>query len=180
MSVNNIMDDYDFIMPSKRFDEALVTLQLLLGLRTTDMLYFSSKSSGVSYMIHNHRCHLLKKSFLSEEVTRHLSSDEWFAKEYGDYLLVEASLDLTIEALGRDTFLQALNQFQRAQKLMIEQCAESVYLPCSPDGKPQQKKSKKNCLRGDHGCGHPCIEFFSSKFDSQDQHGQGNDFSMLP
>ncbi|KAL7530038.1 hypothetical protein ACHAWF_003216 [Thalassiosira exigua] len=174
VTVKNILDDYDFIMPAERFDEALVTLQLLLGLRTTDMLYYSSKSSGSAF-IYSHkkdRCHPLRKPFVSNEVAKHLSSDEWFAKEYGDYLLVEAvnqSLDLTITALGREKFVRALRNFQRVRAQANEQCADSVYYPCSNDGTPQLQKSNQNCLKNDIGCGYPCIDNFSAKVDSHNQ-----------
>ena len=44
--IDKILDNYDFIGVTDRFDESLVVLQLLLGLETSDILYLSSKKSG--------------------------------------------------------------------------------------------------------------------------------------
>ena len=90
-----------------------------------------------------------------------LSSKEWYSANYGDYLLLEASsqsLDLTIEAIGRERFNKALEAFETMKKLADEQCADSVIPPCSPTGVYQINESQKNCYFLDMGCGYPCFD----------------------
>ena len=149
-TVKGIMDDYDFLILVERFDESLVVMQLLLGLETSDILYLSSKKAGSSYFFNKekNKCTFLKKSVISPGVAKYLASDEWYAKQYGDYLLQEAvnqSLDLTIAALGKDKFDRALLKFQSLKKLANEKCADTVDFPCSSAGKPQPELAKKNC-----------------------------------
>jgi hypothetical protein len=50
-----------------------------------------------------------------------LTSDAWYALNYGDYALYAAanhSLDLTIERLGKQRFEKALQMYRDAQKLV--------------------------------------------------------------
>lgn len=41
--VRDTLGKYDFVGVVERFDESLVALQLLMGLETSDILYFSSR-----------------------------------------------------------------------------------------------------------------------------------------
>ena len=45
-AVQHIMQEYDFIGILERLDESLVALQMILGLRTSDILYLRAKTSG--------------------------------------------------------------------------------------------------------------------------------------
>ena len=162
-TVKGIMEDYDLLMLVERFDESLVVLQLLLGLTTQDILYFSSKKAGSYYHIQGsvNVCSYLEKPALSEIVTEHLASDEWYAKQYGDYLLMEAvnqSLDLTIDALGRGRFNQALQRFKTMNKQANEKCLGSVFFPCSENGTLQLELSQQSCYKDDLGCGYKCLD----------------------
>ena len=80
----------------------------------------------------------------------HLSSDEWYAKQYGDYLLhetVNQSLDLTIESLGREKFKEAMQKFQTLKKQANNECADYAHFPCSATGKPQPRLAEASCYR---------------------------------
>ena len=151
-TVKGIMNDYDFLMLVERFDESLVAMQLMLGLRPSDILYLSSKQAGSSYYYNErkNKCMFLQKASASPGVAMHLSSDEWYAKQYGDYLLhetVNQSLDLTIESLGREKFKEAMQKFQTLKKQANNECADYAHFPCSATGKPQPRLAEASCYR---------------------------------
>mmetsp|Transcript_738 Transcript_738/g.1364 ORF Transcript_738/g.1364 Transcript_738/m.1364 type:complete len:170 (+) Transcript_738:840-1349(+) len=150
-----------FLIVVERIDESLVVLQMLLGLDAGDMLTLDSKVQGGYAHTKTSGCFLNVKSDLSPIVKKHLSSDVWFAKNYGDYVLhaaANASLDKTIDALGRARVKEAVAEFRRLSKLANKECSSRAYFPCSKDGKEQLKKSRKSCYQKDFGCGHACID----------------------
>lgn len=161
--LRKIFQDYDFFLLVERFDESLVVLQLLLNLETSDILYLSSKKSGVSYGYHpgKRKCVFLEKPFASERVAAYLESDEWYAKQYGDYVLIEAvsqSLDLTIEAIGKGRFHEALRSFLQLKDDANNACAAIAAFPCSSDGVPQLDVAEDSCYAKDWGCGYKCLD----------------------
>jgi hypothetical protein len=161
--VREVLQDYDFMILVERYDECLIVMQLMLGLETSDLLFLSSKNAGSSYYkINSRECLKLKSSFVSPGVSEYISSNEWYAKSYGDYLLLEAasqSLDLTIEAFGRKRFDKALQNFKALKQRADAQCAAKAVFPCSPEGKLQNKEAaKSSCYREDWGCGYPCLD----------------------
>jgi hypothetical protein len=110
------------------------------------------------------RCIAIKKTVRSPAVQEYLTSDRWYATNYGDYLLYSAvnrSLDLTIERLGKKRFEEALIVFRNAQKLVGEHCDETAVFPCSANGTEQLELSKQSCYHQDEGCGFPCIDKLS-------------------
>ena len=64
-------------------------MQLLLGLETSDVLYLSAKKSG-GYYYHKTECKKIVKADISPRVLKYLSSKDWHARNYADYLLIEA------------------------------------------------------------------------------------------
>jgi hypothetical protein len=152
------------IAVTERMDESLVALQLLMGLRLGDILLTSSSKVGGTFSRSSPKepaCIEIQKSFISERVKEYLGSDEWYAKNYGDYLLYAAanrSLDLTIEGLGRDRFEGALRKYRQAKNLVVERCASKAIFPCSANGTFQKVLSKRDCYYRDEGCGYPCVD----------------------
>jgi hypothetical protein len=146
-------------------DESLVVLQMLLGVNAGDMLTLNSKVEGSYYYTTSRGCIPLVKSHVSPRVKEYLSSDVWYAQNYGEYLLhaaASASLDKTIEALGRDRVERGLAEFRRLKEMANEMCASKAFFACSAEGVAQ--KEKMNCYSGDHGCGYSCIdEMLSAK-----------------
>ena len=67
------------------------------------------------------------------------------------------SLDLTIDALGRDRVMVELQRHQKYQKIAEEQCKSKAHFPCSANGTYQPQLSKHSCYENDFGCGHKCI-----------------------
>eukprot|EP00980_Cylindrotheca_fusiformis_P000121 scaffold21_cov107-Cylindrotheca_fusiformis.AAC.15 len=162
-NLEKILQDYDFIILAERYDESIVVLQLLLGLEATDVLYLSSKKSGDSYHPNPKfdSCALLKKAVVPETIARHLESDEWFASEYGDYVLIEAvrqSLDLTIQAIGEEKFQQALETFLKLKNQATDECINTTNPPCSDKGVLQLELAKESCYEKDWGCGYKCLD----------------------
>lgn len=134
--VVQLLRNYDFIVLNERMEESLVILQLLLGLETGDIVSLSYNVGG-SYRYQNGRCVRLIKSHISHGIREYLQSDEWYAKNYGDYLLhaaVNKSIDMTIDSLGRDRVEEALQEFRRVEARVNEICNERVLFPCSADG----------------------------------------------
>jgi hypothetical protein len=107
------------------------------------------------------RCIAIKKTVRSPAVQEYLTSDRWYATNYGDYLLYSASLDLTIERSGKKSFEKPLIVFRNAQKLVGEHCDETAVFPCSANGTEQLELSKQSCYHQDEGCGFPCIDKLS-------------------
>lgn len=93
------------------------------------------------------------------EVKKYLSSPEWYASNYQDFLLYKAvnqSLDLTIEHLGKDRFERALREYQTMMKQAKQECETKALFPCSTDGQPQLNKT--NCYIRDWGCAYDCLD----------------------
>ena len=136
-NVQQVLQEYDFMVVNERMDESLVVLQLLLGLEPSDILSLSFNVGG-SYRYEHGKCKQLAKSYISPGIQAYLESDEWYAKNYGDYLLWAAanrSLDMTIDALGRTThFAAAMQEFQRLESKVNDICPQQVPFPCSANG----------------------------------------------
>ena len=84
-----------------------------------------------------------------------------FTYENADYLLYAAanrSLDLTIDALGRDLVEYQVNNLRRLQAMAETHCINSTYFPCSSNGTLQSRMSDMDCYWRDMGCGHNCID----------------------
>ena len=80
----------------------------------------------------------------------------------GDNMLYQAaykSLDLTIDALGRDLVNNEVLQFRQALKVAQETCTD-VKFPCTPGG---IKRRKNDCLFSDQGCGYKCLESLATE-----------------
>lgn len=149
--IESALDAYHFIGLAERQDESHVLMKLLFDLEYEDVLTLSSKVSG-GYDP-DHSCTIIPKSFLYPEVAEYIDSREYQQGNY-DYLLhavVNRSLDLTIEMLGRDRVEQEMAKVERLRNFIEDQCYAQAIFPCNPDG------SKPNCYFSDVGCGHECV-----------------------
>ncbi len=88
----------------------------------SDILYLESKHAGSWWYSSKpgaYKCIHIEKGVVPEIVEEYLNSKEWYARNYGDYLLYEAanrSLELTISALGRERFQDALQEFRKLKE----------------------------------------------------------------
>lgn len=175
LAVKAILERYDFIGTVERFDESLVALQLLLGLETSDVLHFSSRlhSQYTGTSIQGGKALSCQKNVDPKElrtpvVEEHLTSPEWWAKNYGDFLLHRAaslSLDQTISKIGPDVFSDALTAF----RLLLQKARETCHpiFPCSDEGKDQSGQAEDDCYLGDMGCGSYCIDRMLTKDETE-------------
>ena len=168
--VQQIVQGYDFFIVVERMDESLIVLQLLLGIDIGDLLTLDSKVQGMYTYIA--KCFKGVKAHISPRVKEHLSSNTWYAQNYGDYVLhaaANASLDTTIDALGRTRVEETVEKFRRLKSLANEKCASRAFYPCSKEGEEQLEKAKESCYvyGKDFGCGYQCIdEMLNSKAES--------------
>lgn len=164
LTIETILQDYDFIILNERIDESLVIMQLLLGLDPKDMLYLSSKvSGGYVFDINKEQCRKMQKKIVPQNISKYLSSNSWLQHIYGDSLLVNVvnkSLDLTIDhIIGPVAFQKAYEEYKELKYKAEEACSSRAIFPCSIDG-TYQIKSKLDCYRKDWGCGYPCLDEF--------------------
>ena len=160
--MDELLDRYNFLGISERMDESLVVLQLLLGLQTTDILYISTKTSGMyDYYPQKQQCIYIQKPNITDEMKEWLYSEEFENYMAPDILVYEAinkSLDLTIDnVIGRERFTKALQQFQYVQQNLVKkQCPTSkITFPCTNDGK---HNPVNDCLQQDVACGYKCLD----------------------
>jgi hypothetical protein len=163
--VKTLLRQYDFIGVVERLDESLVVLQLLMGLETSDILYFSSRLSS-QFTRSGGRCinNIDPQTLRSRAVRDFLQSPTWWAQNYGDWLLHRAasiSLDKTIQEIGVQYFLDAYSDFQDMKKEVMENC--QPIFPCSKTGLDQLEASRADCYQEDMGCGFPCMDEIASR-----------------
>ena len=167
-ATQNVLDDYDFIGITERFDESLVVLQLLLGLQTQDILYISSKSSeSFEFLPAAQDCLYLAPKFETPDIRSIFQSPEWINYTMADQMLYQAankSLDRTIDHLGQHVVHQQLRKFKWAQELVHKSCIDKVAFPCTSDGKDQATTS--DCLFQDAGCGYMCLDEIGEKLNT--------------
>jgi len=172
-NVRQFVHAYDFVGVVERFDESLVAMQLLLGLETSDMLYFA-----VNRKEQWHRSKLAHKQYgcrkpfdwetdlvADASVRNYLAtSRHWYARNYGDYLLYQTaalSLDRTILDIGLDVFSVELKRFRALLKRAHEECTPINW--CSPNGTNQYNESLRDCMdEGRIGCGYRCLDGLAS------------------
>jgi hypothetical protein len=173
-----IHDYYDFMIVVERFDESVVALALLTGLDVGDVLVRSSKIAGGAhadtaaapntstapkeppprYTRVNGQCLLHRQQKMSIGMQNYTkSSIEWRYWNYADEVLwhaANASLDRTIDRLGRTRFQAALQQYQTYKQEVILTCPEPQ--GCTPGMPPHQ--IQRGCYSQDFGCGYPCVD----------------------
>jgi hypothetical protein len=152
-----IIEEIDFIAIAERLDESMAVLQLLFGLRAEDVIVLSAKQSGRSYDHNRHtECRMIVPSKVSPVVDEYLSTS--FVQGNDDYVLyaaANASLDKSIDSLGRERVMREVERHRYLQQLAEHECLEEAKFPCSHDGKPQFEESRLSCF--DMGCGHECV-----------------------
>lgn len=160
-AVEEILHEYNFIGITERMHESLVVLKLLFGLEMNDILYLKStkQSGGFDDGIYNNSCTYIVKSFVSSGMQDFFASDQvWKYRTEGDIMLYQAanrSLDMTIDALGKDVVDKELQEFERAMKVAQDTCRH-IKLPCSDGG--LRRERKHDCLFWDLACGYECLE----------------------
>lgn len=160
--IQTLLESYDFMIVVERMDESLTALALLTGLSLADVLITNSKVAG-SYLLSRvgkeaGKCQRQLKGPLSAGVKNYTESEEWLAMNYADEILfraANASLDRTIEQIGRDKFEQSLQQFLRLKERVLKVCGPRLGFGCSDTGEPLEEEQ---CYLRDFGCGYSCVD----------------------
>lgn len=165
--IENVLNEFNFIGITERFDESLVALQLILGLQTSDILYLPAKSSGGYDDGHSGTCNYIQPTVLSPDMKHFLQSEPWLDDNKNNYLFYNAvnrTLDRTIAAIGFLKFNHALRNFMLAKKLVNEECTTDVVkFPCTKDG-IKLREMDTDCYKEDWGCGYACIDGLMKNF----------------
>ena len=168
--VQEIINEYDFIGITERMDESLVVLKMLLDLDFGDILYMSAKTQG-SFTAGGGgpkqpvRCIYIVPSFTTPGMNEFFASDYWkryIAADVALYNAVNASLDKTIESLGRQQFEEELAVFQKIKEQAQKQCMSRTIYRCDATGRYVGAKNS-TCLLWDVGCGHDCLGEFANE-----------------
>jgi Galactose-3-O-sulfotransferase len=165
--VRDIIQEYDFLGVSERLDESLVVLQMILDLRTSDLLYLSAKlHGGWDDGVYRHQCYFITPAFVSSSMQKFFeTSEEWFSFSYGDDLLyraVNASLDRTIAGMDPAIFSRNIQRLRWALNKADEICRSQVVFPCSENGK---YVPENDCLIWDSACGMDCLDELARTLD---------------
>jgi hypothetical protein len=156
--VQDIIDEYDFIAITERMDESLVVLKMLLDLNYGDVLYMSAKSAGSFTAAgggpkQKTRCIYIVPSFTTPGMKEFFASKEWkkyIAADLALYKAANASLDKTIDSLGRQEFQQQLATFQRVKEQAQAKCMTRTIYRCDATGRYVGPKNS-TCLLWDVG-----------------------------
>lgn len=158
-SMKTVMEEYDFIGITERFDESAVALSMLLNIPLGDILYLSIKQSGGFDYAWN-ECMYIVKPYISPKMRAYFDSQEWKDKIKYDAALYRAanrSLDMTIDHLGSNEFYHNLNRFQKALKIANKNCADSVLHLCTEGGQVVPR-TRHDCLWDNAACGMSCLD----------------------
>ena len=162
-TANAILEEYDFIGITERMDESAVLMMMLLNLPMSDVLYLSAKGKG-GYddgggHAKGHACTYIWPSFVSPGMQEFFDTNKkWqsmVAYDRALYKAANASMDLTIDALGRDRFESTLAKFRRAQTVAQETCLAGTVFPCDNAGR---ERNDTDCIWNDSGCGVTCLD----------------------
>jgi hypothetical protein len=151
---------HSFAAVVERMDESLVVMKLLFDLDDGDIVVLASKKSGgYDDGKSKHGCVMVQKAFTTPEVDEFIRTN--FTQDNYDYLLyaaVNRSLDLTIDALGRERVQEQVRKYRTLKHLAETSCQDEVVFPCSDDGTRQIEASLDSCYWNDAGCGHSCVD----------------------
>jgi hypothetical protein len=171
---DGILNFYDFVGVVERMEESLVVMKILFDLEFRDVIVLSAKQSG-GYddggMVRKNEngvkenvCIKIPKAFTTPEVDQYLVHN--FTKDNYDFVLYAAAnrtLDLTIDALGRQRVETGVREYRMLMKLAEHHCQSKTVFPCSAEGKYQRSAAKESCFAMDSGCGHKCVQHILEK-----------------
>jgi len=156
---NRIIQDYDFIAVSERFDESMVALMMLLDLPMSDILYVPGQKQSQSFDEgKDGQCYFMWKPFITSGMKSYFESEEWQDRIKYDLAIYDAanrSLDLTIQSLGVKQFERNMAKFLDAQRVVYERCYGKTDFPCDMGGRVVPVT---DCLHRDSGCGNDCLD----------------------
>ena len=155
-----IIKEYSFLGITERMEESLAVMKILWKLETGDVVVLPAKrSGGYDDAGHENKCTRIPKAFRSPAVGEYLRDK--YIRNNGDVLLydvVNKSLDMTIDAIGRSKVESVVKEIRYLQQLAESTCQAKAIFPCSEDGQAQLELSERSCYVQDAGCGHECVD----------------------
>lgn len=165
----NILQAYDFIGVTERMPESLAVMSLLWHIQPSHLVVLSAKQSqrgDYDAGSQRKKCTKLtpRPTPLPSTIAQYLDSPSYTENNW-DFVLyhaVNASLDRTIEKLGRDRVQTQTALIQHLQQLAERECRPKAVYPCSQEGEYQPQIS--NCYIQDAGCGYECVDDIMRKY----------------
>ena len=158
--IEHLIQNYDFIAISERMEESLVVLSMILKVPLADVVVLSSKQSGGYDDGRSRRgCVKLKLKWTTPQIDDYLAGD--FLHENYDFILyraANASLDNTIDALGRDLVLAGVQSYRDLAAKNERECRQHAIFPCPLINPNHTFVSQQDCYFSDAGCGHKCSD----------------------
>jgi hypothetical protein len=158
--IEHLIKNYDFLAISERMGESLVVLSMLLKVPLADVIVMPSKEAGgYDDGASKKGCVKIKQKWTTPKIDEYLEGD--FLKGNFDYLLYQAtnaSLDRTIDALGRNEVEAGVKLYYELLKKNDLVCREQATFPCPISVPNQTYLSKQDCYYHDAGCGHKCTD----------------------
>jgi len=155
-----VMWNYDFLGVTERMDESLAVMVLLWQLKPEDVIVLDSKrSGGYDDGGYNDTCKVIPKVEMTPILEEYVVNRHpiWNA-DYLLYYAANASLDRTIDGLGRQPVEDMVRRIRSMRQMAEKECLAEAVFPCSADGVFQPIKAEKSCYVQDAGCGHACID----------------------
>ena len=160
LEIGHLLQNYDFLAVSERMGESLVVLSMILKVPLADVIVLPSKQPG-GYDGGGSKfgCVKLKKKWTTPKIDEYLKGD--FLKDNFDYLLYQAanaSLDRTIDALGRSKVAAGVKLYDELLQKNDLMCRPKAIFPCPISSPDHSHLSKEDCYFSDGGCGHKCTD----------------------
>ena len=157
--IKHTVQNYDFIAVSERMAESVVVMSMIFKVPLADLIVLSSKVEGYDDGTTSLGCVKLRRSWTTPKIMRYLASD--FLQDNHDIVLyqaVNASLDLTIDALGRDKVSAGVVAYHELSAKNKRECEHRAIFPCPLTLPNHTILSRQDCYFQDTGCGHKCTD----------------------
>jgi hypothetical protein len=145
-------------------DKSLTLLAILMGVSLADVMMGAKSKIAGEYVLSRFgetkgTCVKLVKGKASPGLEKFFESKVWLYHNYLDYVLyagANASLDRTIDSVGREHFQAQLAEFQRLRELVETKCGNRIGSGCDKDGR--KMLPVESCYDRDFGCGYKCVD----------------------
>ena len=168
--VNEILQEYDFIGITERFNESMIVLKYLLGLDWSDILYVSARITYDSKFVVDRKttqCRYRIPTFVNPQIQYYLQSKHWlYYQQYYDlqlYYSISKSLDETIQNIipgGKDGMIHELQIYENLLEKAYEICGKDRVIyknQCNDEGVYIKDNSNGTCPIYGIGCWNECL-----------------------
>lgn len=157
--IQHVIHSYDFIAVVERMAESLVVMSMILKVPLADLIVLSAKADDYDDGMSAKGCVKLTRAWRTPKVDEYLAGE--FLQDNYDMILYQAvnlSLDLTIDALGRDLVMSRVSEYYELVEKNKRECAHHAIFPCPLTLPNHTRLSRQDCYHADSGCGHRCTD----------------------